>query len=252
MDIATLIGGVAGFALVVGSILISGSLTAFIDVPSILIVFGGTIAAGMMGERIEHVINSIKVALNALFIRSPAVENTIEIIVDLATVVRKEGLLALENRTIDDAFLARGVRFAVDGMPSEEVQAVLRGELASMRQRHKRGQKLFKFLAATAPSMGMIGTLIGLVQMLQTLDDPAKIGPAMAVALLTTFYGAILAFMIFGPLTNKLELRSTEEGTNMEVVITGIESIVRGENARVVQEKLEGFLAPANRSSGES
>ena len=252
MDIATLIGAVVGFALVLGSILISGSLTAFIDVPSLLIVVGGTFAAGMMGERLEHVINSIKVALNAVFIRSPAVGQTIEIIVELATVVRKEGLLALENRTIDDAFLARGVRFAVDGMPSEEVQSVLRGELASMRQRHKRGQKLFKFLAATAPSMGMIGTLIGLVQMLQTLDDPSKIGPAMAVALLTTFYGAILAFMVFGPLTNKLELRSTEEGTNMEVVITGIESIVRGENARVVQEKLEGYLAPANRSSGES
>jgi chemotaxis protein MotA len=252
MDIATLIGAVAGFGLVLGSILLSGSLSAFIDVPSLVIVVGGTVAAGMMAERMEHVINSIKVALNAVFIRSPAVENTIQIIVDLATVVRKEGLLALENRSIDDAFLARGVRFAVDGMPSEEVQSVLRGELASMRQRHKRGQKLLKFLAATAPAMGMIGTLIGLVQMLQTLDDPSKIGPAMAVALLTTFYGAVLAFMVFGPLANKLELRSTEEGTNMEVVITGIESIVRGENARVVQEKLEGYLAPASRSSGES
>lgn len=251
MDLATLIGGVVGAVLVIGTILMGGSLMAFINIPGIMIVLGGTIAAGMVAERMEHVINSIKVALNAVFLRSPSVENTIEIIVELATVVRKEGLLALENRTIDDAFLARGVRFAVDGMPAEEVQAVLRGELASMKTRHKRGKNFFKFLATTAPAMGMVGTLIGLVQMLQTLSDPAAIGPAMAVALLTTLYGAVLANMVFGPIATKLELRSDEEGANMDVVITGIESIVKGENARVVQEKLEGYLAPAQRSAGE-
>ncbi len=252
MDIATLIGAVAGAVLVIGTILLGGSLSAFINVPSIMIVIGGTLAAGMMAERMEHVINSIKVALNAVFLKSPSVANTIETIVDLTTVVRKEGLLALENRTIEDTFLARGVRFAVDGMPAEEVQSVLRGELASMKSRHKRGKNFFKFLATSAPAMGMVGTLIGLVQMLQTLSDPSAIGPAMAVALLTTLYGAILANMILGPLANKLELRSDEEGANMEIVISGIESIVKGENARVVQEKLEGFLAPALRSAGDT
>lgn len=251
MDLATIIGAVAAVILVIGTILMGGSLSAFINAPSILVVVGGTIAAGMIAERMEHVINSIKVGLNAVFLRSPSVENTIEIIVDLATVVRKEGLLALENRTIDDAFLARGVRFAVDGMPAEEVQSVLRGELASMRSRHKRGKDFFKFLATSAPAMGMVGTLIGLVQMLQTLSDPAAIGPAMAVALLTTLYGAILANLMFAPIANKLTLRSDEEGANMEVVISGIESIVKGENARVVQEKLEGYLAPGQRSAGE-
>lgn len=252
MDIATIIGAVASVLLIIGTILLGGSLTAFINVPSIVVVFGGTVAAGMVAEGMEHVINSIKVALNAVFLRSPNVEATIEIIVDLTTVVRKEGLLALENRTIEDVFLARGVRFAVDGMPADEVQAVLRGELASMKSRHKRGKNFFKFLATTAPAMGMVGTLIGLVQMLQTLSDPSAIGPAMAVALLTTLYGAILANMILGPVANKLELRSGEEGANMEVVISGIESIVKGENARVVQEKLEGFLAPAQRSAADA
>ena len=248
MDIATIIGAVLGFGLILGSILLDGSLGAFINIPGIAIVVGGSIAAAMISEKMPNCINGIKVALNAVFLRSPSVLKTIDTIVELSGIVRKDGILALENQQIDDAFLARGVRFAVDGVPPEEVQALLRTEMIAMRQRHKRGQQLFKFMAATAPSMGMVGTLIGLVQMLQTLDDPSSIGPAMAVALLTTFYGAVMAFLIFGPIATKLSHRSSEETENMIIVIEGMDSILKGENGRVVREKLEGFLSPGHRT----
>jgi len=164
-------------------------------------VVGGTICATLISESLKNVLGAAKVALNAFRNKSPSVENTITQIAELAAVVRKEGLLALENQQIDDAFLAKGVRFAVDGIPPEEIQTTLRNELVALKQRHKRGQQLFKFMASTAPSMGMIGTLVGLVQMLRTLDDPSSIGPAMAVALLTTMYGAVMAFMVCGPRT---------------------------------------------------
>lgn len=252
MDIATIVGVVLGFGLIIFSILLDGELGAFINGPGLAIVVGGSFAAAMISERMGNCINGIKVALNALFLRSPSVMDTIEKIVELSGIVRKDGILALENQEIPDAFLARGVRFAVDGVPPEEVQSLLRTEMLAMKQRHKRGRQLFKFMASTAPSMGMVGTLIGLVQMLQTLDEPSAIGPAMAVALLTTLYGAVLAFLVFGPIATKLEHRSSEESENMVIVVEGMDSILKGENGRVVREKLEGFLSPANRTPLET
>lgn len=251
LDLATIIGGVLGMAVVIVSILIGGSLTAFIDYPSLAIVVGGTICTAMVAETMENCINGAKVAAKAVFKRTANVEETIATIVKLATVARRDGLIALENEKIEGDFLTRAVRLAVDGMERDTLRTALQGELISMKQRHKRGYKLFRFLAATAPAMGMIGTLIGLVQMLQTLDNPASIGPAMAIALLTTLYGGLIAFMICGPLAEKLERRSEEEGTNMALIIEGIESIVKGENPRMIQEKLEGFLAPKARSSSK-
>jgi len=252
MDISTVIGMVLGFGLVVGSILVGGSLGAFIDVPSILIVFGGTIAATFTAEKLPNVIGSIKVAGNAFRVPAGDPTVTIEKILELSNIARREGILALENQQIEDVFLAKGVRMAVDGMPEDEIRAALTAELGSMKNRHKRGQNLFKYMGATAPSMGMIGTLIGLVQMLQALDDPSSIGPAMAVALLTTMYGAILAFMVFNPIAEKLERYGNEEGANMAVVIEGVESIVKGQNAMVIKEKLEARLAPKQRKAAES
>ena len=170
----------------------------------------------------------------------------------VATAARKDGILALESIEIEDDFLAKGVRMAVDGIAPEEIRSGLSGELAALRQRHKRGQKLFRTIAATAPSMGMIGTLIGLVQMLQQLDDPSSIGPAMAIALLTTLYGAIIAFLLANPIAEKLEHRTAEETLNMRIGLEGVDSILKGENPRLIQEKLEGFLAPKMRSSREA
>ncbi|MFK7988488.1 MAG: motility protein A [Sandaracinaceae bacterium] len=252
MDIATLIGIVLGFGLIIGSILIGGSLGAFIDIPSLLIVIGGTIAATLIMERLQHVLGAVKVAMNAFKGgKTVSTSDTIKRIVELSAIARREGVLALEKEEVEDVFLAKGIRMAVDGMPEEEIVHTLQAELVSMKDRHSRGKNLFKFMSATAPSMGMIGTLIGLVQMLQSLDDPASIGPAMAVALLTTMYGAVVAFLVTGPIADKLGLRSKEEAARMVVIIEGIQSIVRGQNATIIQEKLEARLAPAERESEE-
>lgn len=252
MDIATLIGFVVGFALVIVSILMGSPLGAFVNAPGIVIVFGGTLCAALVSERLGNVLGSVKVALKTFKDTPPQIDQTISQVGELSAVVRKEGLLALENTEISDPFLARGIRLAVDGVPHEEIQTTLRAELVSLKQRHKRAQKLFRFMAATGPSMGMIGTLIGLVQMLRALDNPSSIGPAMAVALLTTLYGAIIAFMVCGPVADKLEHRTNEETANMVVVIEGIDSILKGENQRLVEEKLQGYLAPNQRNQLEA
>lgn len=236
-----------GFGLVIGSIMMDGSIGAFINVPGLLVVGGGTFAAALIAEDLKSVLSAVKVAMKAFFVKSPRVDETIKQLAELAVVVRKEGLLALENQQIDDPTLAKGVRLAVDGIPPEEIKATLRASLGALRARHRRGRQLFKFMAATAPAMGMVGTLIGLVQMLQVMDDPSSIGPAMAVALLTTFYGAIFAFIIFGPIAEKLDMRSNEEAANVQVILDGLDSVLKGENARIVQEKLEVQLPPKDR-----
>lgn len=248
MDIATIIGIVLGFGLVIGSILLGSSLWAFINIPGLLIVVGGTFAAALIAEKMSVFVGAAKVAMNAFLHKAVELDQTIKRLLELSVVVRKEGLLALEGQEIDDAFMAKGVRLAVDGLPVDEVKSALRGEMHNLRQRHKQGQKLFRFMGSTAPAMGMVGTLIGLVQMLQVMDDPSSIGPAMAVALLTTFYGAVLAFLLFNPIADKLETRTKDESQNMAVVLAGIESILKAENPRIVQERLEAFLAPKERT----
>ena len=223
MDIATLIGLVLAIGLLIGSILMGSPLSAFFNVPGLLIVVGGTIAAALTAESLQSVIGSIKVALKTFKNDANDPTETIEKIVELSNIARREGMLALENQQLEDAFFAKALRMAVDGTSPEEIRDTLIAEMLSMKARHTRGQKLFKFMAASAPSMGMIGTLIGLVQMLRALDDPSAIGPAMAIALLTTLYGAVMAFMLFGPIANKLERRSADEAAHMTVVLDGIE-----------------------------
>ena len=249
MDIATLIGIVLGFGLIVGSILLGGSLLSFLNVPGLLIVVGGTIAAALISEKLSVIVGALKVALKAFLQPTLAIEQTISRLVELANVIRKGGLPALENEKISDSFLAKGVRMAVDGLPPEGVRSALISEMRSLRDRHRKGQRLFRFMGATAPAMGMVGTLIGLVQMLQTMEDPASIGPSMAVALLTTLYGAVFAFLVFIPLADKLENRTKDEVRNMEVIIDGIARLQSLENPRLIRERLESFLDPSHRSS---
>ncbi len=251
MDIATLIGIVRGFGLIVGSILLGGSLLSFLNVPGLLIVVGGTIAAALISEKLSVIVGAVKVALKAFLQPTLAIEHTISRLVELANVMRKGGLPSLENEKISDSFLAKGVRMAVDGLPPEGVRSALISEMRSLRDRHRKGQRLFRFMGATAPAMGMVGTLIGLVQMLQTMEDPASIGPSMAVALLTTLYGAVFAFLVFIPLADKLENRTKDEVRNMEVIIDGIARLQSLENPRLIRERLESFLDPPYRSPQE-
>ena len=249
MDIATLIGIVAGFGLIIGAMASGGSLASFFNVPGLLIVGGGTLAATLINESLSHVGGALKVGLQAFLIRPTNAAQTIEQVTELAAKARKEGLVSLENEQIDDSFLARGVRLGVDGLSPEAIESVLLAEIRNMKQRHQRGQKIFKFMGATAPAMGMVGTLIGLVQMLQNMEDPAAIGPAMAVALLTTLYGAILAFMIFNPIAQKLEIRTGEETARKTIAMVGVESILKGDNSLVIQSKLESYLSPLEREA---
>lgn len=252
MDIATLIGVVLGFGLIIGSILLNGSLMAFFDVPSVLIVIGGTVAVVLIAESLDKVLSGVNVAKHAFIQKEPDVGGTIERILQLSNKARREGILALEDETVEDPFLAKGLRMAVDGIAREEIRETLTVELVAMKARHSRGQNLFKFAAATAPSMGMIGTLIGLVQMLQALDDPSSIGPAMAVALLTTMYGAIVAFVVCNPIAEKLKRRSAAETMNMTIVIEGVDSIAKGHNAAIIRDKLEARIDPNDRNKEEA
>ena len=247
MDIATLIGIVGALGMIVGAILLGGDLGAFLNIPSITVVVGGTIMCTLTMQRLNIVIGAFKVAVNVFTYNLQTPEELINRIVELATRARKEGMLALEQEEIDYPFLAKGVQMAIDGSTPEAIQSVMSTEMVSLKQRHERGQDIFKFMESTAPAMGLIGTLIGLVQMLQNMSDPASIGPAMAVALLTTFYGAVCAFVVFGPIARKLEHRTAEESILMTITLNGLTAMVSGENPRTINEVLISYLAPGLR-----
>jgi chemotaxis protein MotA len=247
LDLATIVGIVLGFGLIVLSILLDGDLMSFVNIPSVMIVVGGTLAATLIHQKMTHVIGAIGVAMNAFFDRLPPPEQLVETIHELAMTARKEGVLGLEHVEVKDRLLARGVVMAIDGMDKEFIAATMQRELAATRARHARGQAIFRFMAATAPAMGMIGTLIGLVNMLKNMSDPAAIGPAMAVALLTTFYGAVLAFLVFGPIADKLEARTKQEMLHGNLAISGIESVANGDNKTLTQTKLDALLSPRER-----
>ena len=227
MDLGTNIGLMLGFGLIGTAMMLGGGIMPFMDAQSALIVIGGTISATMVNQRLTVVVGALKVGMQAFFDRSSVKAELVPLIIDLAAKARKEGLVALEGEQIEDPFMARGVRLGVDGLSPELIKETLKGELSSLKDRHDRGQRIFKFMSTTAPSMGLIGTIVGLVQMLQSLDDPDSIGPAMAVALLTTLYGAILAFLIFGPIAAKLGNRTSEEVAIKKLAIAGVESILK-------------------------
>ncbi len=251
MDIATVIGLVLAIVLVVGSIAAGGSLMLFINVPSILIVVGGTLATGFIRYGMGDVLNSMKVAMNAFFVKMTPPQQIIQEIVNLANIARKNGLIVLEQQPIEDPFLKKAIMYCVDGHEAEFIDEVLRKEVSLTAARHDLGMGVFSSMGDAAPAFGMIGTLIGLVQMLASMDDPASIGPSMAVALLTTLYGALMANVFFLPIADKLALRSEEEMRNRKLIIEGVLGILKGLNPRVMEEFLQTFLPPKERTAGE-
>ncbi len=251
MDIATIIGMGLGTFLIVGAIMMGGSLLLFVNIPSILIVFGGTIATAFVRFGMAEVINSVKVGMNTLFSQLSMPQNVIQEIVNLANIARKNGLIVLEQQPIEDAFLKKAIMYCVDGHEADFIEEVLKKEVSLTVERHDIGRKVFAALGDAAPAFGMIGTLIGLVQMLANMSDPASIGPSMAVALLTTMYGAIMANLFFLPMSDKLALRSQEEELMRRLIIEGVLGILKGINPRVMEEFLETFLPPKDRGSGE-
>ena len=251
MDFATIIGLVGALGLILGTITMGGSAGTFFNVPSILIVFCGTLVLTGVNQKLGNVLAAFKSMLQAFFDRLEPPQKMIPLLIALAQKARKEGLVSLEGEDISDPFIARGLRLGVDGLSPEIVSQSLTSELSAIKRRHEVGSKVFRFMGGTAPSMGMIGTLIGLVQMLKTLDDPSSIGPAMAVALLTTLYGAVLAFVVFNPIADKLENRSDDEIAAKRMAIVGIESILQGDNSMVIQSKLEAFVHSSLRDAGD-
>ncbi len=251
MDKATLIGFLAAFGLVVGAIAVGGTMGAFVDVPSLLIVIGGTIGAGLIAFPMSDFTSAVKVAANAFSEKTRDPAEIVAKMVEFASKARREGILALESasKEQDDPFLQKALQLAVDGQSLDSIDEILSIEIEKVKHRHQQGADIFSTLGAYAPALGLIGTLIGLVQMLQSMDDPSSIGPAMAVALLTTFYGAILANLVFNPIAAKLRTRSKAEVVYKELVVTGMLAISAGDNPRIVEQKLLSYLAPAKRTS---
>ncbi|XPV76376.1 MAG: motility protein A [Desulfovibrio sp.] len=253
MDLATVIGIVLSMGLVVSAILTGSSLIIFVSVPSLLIVVGGTIGASLVNYPMGHVLGVAGVLKNAFFTSIDSPSEIISRFMEYANRARREGILSLEPviKEVDDPFLQKGLQLTVDGLEPAAIQEVLETEISYLQDRHAMGAEIVAVMGTLAPAMGMIGTVIGLVQMLQTMSDPSSIGPAMAVALLTTLYGAILSNLVFTPIAGKLKTRSKEEVLVREVVMEGILSISKGENPRIIEEKLNSFLPPKDRSSSQ-
>ncbi len=250
MDIATLVGLLVGVGLIGWAVVSRSDLTSFVDVSSVAIVLGGSSAAALVSFPLRHVSGVARVVKNAFFARPPEPDKLIGDLVKYAEVARRDGILSLENMTknIDDRFIVTGIQMAVDGTDPELIEQIMSSELESVAERHAAGKALFDAIGKYAPAFGMIGTLIGLVIMLQHMDDPSKIGPGMAVALLTTLYGALLANLVALPIADKLAVRSQEELLAKMIVVRGVMSIQSGDNPRIVEQKLMTFLPPAQRA----
>lgn len=248
MDFATVVGVLAGLGLIVSSILIGGGgLGGFVDIGGLMIVGGGTLSAMLVMFPFATVKSSVVIAMKAFQNKPHNPAGSIKQMVTLAKKVRKEGPLSLQSFKSSDRFLSKAIAMMVDGTDHNAIRAILTTEITQIRQRHQVGQTVFEQLGLLAPAFGMIGTLIGLVQMLKTLSDPSSIGPAMAVALLTTFYGAVFANLVAVPVAKKLEFRSREETVGLEIIVEGIISMVKKENPAVMFDKLNAFLNPKSR-----
>jgi len=251
VDIATLIGLLGGFGIIIGAIATGGDVLLFVNVPSILIVVGGTFMVTLMQVSLKDFLGSFGIAMKAFFYKTDDPQQLIEEAVQLADVARKNGLLALEGQEIGNEFLKQGVSLCVDGHDPSLVQKMLNKDINLTIERHEVGQTMFRNMATMAPAMGMIGTLIGLVQMLANMSDPASIGPAMAVALLTTLYGAVIANAFATPLADKLSRASALEKTNKSLILETISGIQEGMNPRVLEQMLGTYLPSSKRSKGD-
>lgn len=249
MDIATVIGLVLATGAVLGAILAGGSIAVFIDVPSIIVVVGGVFATIFIKWPIEQIKGLVGVYMKSIIFTPADAKETIEQIQSLAETARRESVFALEKVEIDDPFLKKAVLMAADNKPPEIISSILQLEIDAMEDRHKVGASILQEVAADGPAFGMIGTLIGLVLMLQNLSGGAEaLGKAMAVAMLTTFYGAVIANVYANPIANKLKFRSQKELTKMNIIVAGTLGIVAGENPKIIREKLDSFLPPSERN----
>jgi len=249
MDMGILIGFLGTWALILGAVLLGGSPIIYVDVPSVVLIFGASITIIFFCFPARNVKKLISVVKKAVFHKSPSIDQLIEDMVSYAEIARRDGILSLENtvKDIDDPFIVQGIQMAVDGTDPELIEQIMVNDLDNLVERHGTGKGLFDALGKYAPAMGMIGTLIGLVAMLSDLSDPSKIGAGLAVALLTTLYGALVANAVALPLADRLARRSSEEVLYKTIIIKGVMAIQSGDNPRIVEQKLRTFLPPSQR-----
>lgn len=252
MDLATLVGIVGALGIVIAAMVLGGDIGIFVNVPSILIVVGGSLLVVLIKFTLAQFLAAGKVAAKAFMYRSVMPEEIIAETVELADAARKGGLLSLEEKEVSIPFMQRGIQLLVDGHDPEMVKALLHKEAELTTERHEFGAKIFRALGDVGPSMGMIGTLVGLVQMLSNMSDPKAIGPAMAVALLTTLYGAMMATIVALPIADKLENRMNEEALNQALIIDGLLAIQAGQNPRVIEQLLRNYLPEKKREQAEA
>ncbi|GAC15895.1 flagellar motor protein PomA [Aliiglaciecola lipolytica] len=249
MDLATLIGMLGAIGFVVMAMVMGGDISMFINVPSILIVFGGTLFVVLSQYTLGQFFGAGKIGGKAFMFKIESPDDLIQKIVEMADAARKGGFLALEEAEIENAFMQKGVDMLVDGHDVDVVRDTLAKDITMTSERHEFGATIYKGMGDVAPAMGMIGTLIGLVAMLSNMDDPKAIGPAMAVALLTTLYGAFFANVICLPMSVKLKNRANEEKLNQSLVLDGIIGIADGQNPRVIEGILKSYLAANKRGA---
>lgn len=265
MDWITILAILGALGLVTATVAMGGDMALFLNIPGLLLVVGGTFAVTLGMVSWKHFVSSFKIAAQIIGREQESPVELAERIVELAKRARRDGMLALEDEEISNPFLQRGVQMSIDGQPPEVIRATLTNEINQSLQRHEMGQKMFRSIADVAPAMGMIGTLIGLVQMLAQMDDPQKIGPAMAVAILTTLYGAIIANAIALPISEKLALRSQIEAVHKTMILEGLEGLQSQLNPHLLHQLLMSFLpehervamqpsshAPAANNTGET
>jgi len=242
MDFATIIGLIGGISVVLFAVITGSDLNLFINLPSIMIVVGGTFAATLVKFPIKYLFSAFRVAASAFYESSDKPEDVIKQANELALLVRKGGVLAIDGHPISNSFFQKGAQLAIDGREPEFIKNVLEAEIALEIERHETGVKIFRAIGESAPAFGMIGTLIGLVQMLANMSDASSIGPAMAVALLTTLYGALIANLVALPIADKIAVKIEQETLNKSLIAESIHFIQKGLNPRIMNEMLEAFL----------
>lgn len=247
MDLATIIGVILAFAVVIGGIVIGGGIMMFVNIPGLLIVIGGTVGTMLIRHKMRDVVGSVSILMRAVMVQPQNPQEVISQLVEMANVARKDGILALEKFKATDPFLQGAINHCVDGADSEYLESVLTKELSYQSERHARGIGIWQGVAEMAPAFGLIGTLIGFIQMLANISDPSAIGPAMAVAVLATFYGTLIAHIIAIPICTKLATYSQDEQMVRQIIIDGMIGIQKGVNPRMLQEALKTALPPSSR-----
>jgi chemotaxis protein MotA len=251
VDFATIIGILGGFGLMIIAMATGGGLAWFLDGPSAMIVLGGTFGAVLINYPISDLLGVIKVAKNVFLGKKQQADIVINQLVEMSKLCRREGVISLQKmiKKTSDPFLIKAIHLILDGVDPAHVSEILETELDFIGERHRLGAEIFTTMGNFAPAMGLVGTLIGLVQMLKQMNSPGTIGPAMAVALITTFYGVILANLVFLPIAGKLKTRSSRELLLKQLIINGILSIQSGDNPRILEQKLHSFISPRERRS---